>query len=85
MGECPASLRILSGAALIDVKSDPQELAAVPAGNQTYDLHGTISCPGQTMFVADGHGSVGIAAGKTYRCDWSRRGPKNFAVTLTPQ
>lgn len=84
-GECPANLRILLGRSLVDLKSDPQEVIGAPAGDQTYNAHGTISCPGQTMFVADGHGSVTIAAGKMYRCVWSRRGLKNFAVTLSPQ
>jgi len=85
MGQCPATLRILIGNALIDLKSDPQGAASVPFGDQTYSLHGTISCPGQTMFVADGQGSVTIAQGKTYRCVWTRQGAKNFLVTLAAQ
>ena len=81
-GECSASVRILIGEKLIDVKSDSQEVFDVPNGDQSYNLHGTVACPGQIVAVVNGHGTVSIANQKTYRCWWERKGPKNFAVEL---
>ena len=84
-GVCPASVRILIGEKLIDLKSDPQEVFNVLSGDQSYTLHGTVACPRQVVAVVDGHGTANIANQKTYRCSWKKTGPKNFAVELMPE
>ncbi len=81
-GECPANIRILVGEALIEVQTDPQEAARIPLGDQRYNLHGTVSCPHQTVGVVNGHGNISVTNGKTYRCAWLRKGPKDFEITL---
>jgi hypothetical protein len=81
-GTCPASIRILVGEKLIDVTSNPQEVARIPVGDQPYTLHGTVSCPHQTVAVVNGHGTISIANGQTYRCSWLRKGPKDFEINL---
>ncbi|MGB7847162.1 MAG: Ig-like domain-containing protein [Candidatus Acidiferrum sp.] len=84
-GECPANVRILVGETLIDIKSDPQEAARIPLGDQPYKLHGTVSCPGQTVGVVNGHGTISVANGKAYRCNWLRKGSKDFEINLQPE
>lgn len=84
-GACPAHIRILIGSALIDVKSDPQEVAGQPLGNQHYDLHGTVSCPRQTVAIVNGRGTIDVVSGKTYLCRWHRKGSKDFEITLQPE
>ena len=84
-GECPANIRVIVGGMLIDLKSDPQEAARVPFGDQPYNLHGTVSCPHQTVAVVNGHGTISIANGKTYRCKWLRKGSKDFEIDLHPE
>ncbi len=84
-GECPANIRIIVGGMLIDLKSDPQEAARIPFGDQPYNLHGTVSCPHQTVAVVNGHGTISIANGKTYRCKWLRKGSKDFEINLQPE
>lgn len=81
-GECPANIRILIGESLVDVKSDPQEAFRIPLGELTYNLHGTVSCPHQTVAAVNGHGTISIVNGKTYRCVWRQKGPKDFEITL---
>jgi len=84
-GECPANIRVIVGGMLIDLKSDPQEAARVPFGDQPYNLHGTVSCPHQTVAVVNGHGTISIANEKTYRCKWLRKGSKDFEIDLHPE
>jgi Bacterial Ig-like domain (group 2) len=84
-GGCPANLRILIGETLIDVKSDPQEAVHISLGDQPYNLHGTVSCPHQNVAVVNGHGTISIVNGKTYRCAWRQKGPKDFEIALQPQ
>ncbi|MEA2239002.1 MAG: hypothetical protein QOC81_3726 [Thermoanaerobaculia bacterium] len=84
-GGCPASIRILIGETLINVKSDPQEAVHLPLGDQPYNLHGTVSCANQNVAVVNGHGTIGIVNGKTYRCVWRQKGPKDFEIALLPQ
>jgi hypothetical protein len=84
-GECPANTRIIIGGMLIDLKSDPQEAAHIPFGDQPYNLHGTVSCPHQTVAVVNGHGTISIASGKIYRCKWLRKGSKDFEIDLHPE
>jgi len=84
-GDCPASIRILIGESLIDLKSDPQEAPRISLGDVTYNLHGTVSCPRQTVAAVNGHGTISIVNGKTYRCAWRQKGPKDFEITLQPQ
>jgi hypothetical protein len=81
-GGCPASIRILIGETLIDVKSDPQEAVHISLGDQPYNLHGTVTCPHQFVAVVNGHGSISIANGKTYGCAWRQKGPKDFEIAL---
>lgn len=81
-GECSASVRILIGETLTELNSGSQEIFDVPSGDQSYNLHGTLACPGQVVAVVNGRGTVSIANQKTYRCWWERKGPKNFAVEL---
>jgi hypothetical protein len=81
-GDCSANIRILLGESLIELKSDPQEALRIPLGDVTYNLHGTISCPHQTVGVVNGHGTISVANGKTYRCAWRQKGPKDFEITL---
>jgi len=80
--DCPANIRILIGETLIDVKSDPQEALRIPLGDVTYQLHGTVSCVHQTVAAVNGHGTISIASGKTYRCAWRQKSPKDFEITL---
>jgi Bacterial Ig-like domain (group 2) len=84
-GDCPASIRILIGESLIDIKSDPQEGLRIPLGDLTYNLHGTVSCLHQTVGVVNGHGTISIANGKTYRCVWRQKSPKDFEIKLQPE
>jgi Big-like domain-containing protein len=84
-GECPANIRVLLGETLVDVKSDPQEAAGISVGDQPYNLHGTVSCPHQTVGVVNGRGIISIANGRTYRCTWLRKGTKDFEITLQPE
>jgi hypothetical protein len=84
-GECPANIRVTVGEILIDLKSDPQEAARIPFGDQPYNLHGTVSCPHQTVAVVNGRGTISIANGKTYRCKWLRKGSKDFEIDLHPE
>jgi hypothetical protein len=84
-GGCPANIRILLGETLIDVKSDPQEAVHISLGGQPYNLHGTVSCPRQNVAVVNGHGTISIVNGKTYRCAWRQKGPKDFEIALQPQ
>jgi Bacterial Ig-like domain (group 2) len=84
-GDCPADIRILVGESLIDLKSDPQEAFRIPLGDVTYNLHGTVSCLQQTVGAVNGHGTISIVNGKTYRCVWRRNGPKDFEITLQPE
>jgi hypothetical protein len=84
-GGCPANIRILIGETLINAKSDPQEAAHIPLGDQPYKLHGTVSCPNQNVAGVNGHGTIGIVNGKTYRCVWRQKGPKDFEIALLPQ
>ena len=84
-GACPANIRILIAETLIDVKSDPQEALRLPLGDQPYNLHGTVSCPQQFVAVVNGHGTISVANGKTYRCVWRQKGPKDFEIALQPQ
>jgi hypothetical protein len=84
-GGCPASMRILIGETLIDVRSDPQQAVHIPLGDQPYNLHGTVSCPKQNVGVVNGHGTISIVNGKTYRCVWRQKGPKDFEIALLPQ
>jgi hypothetical protein len=84
-GGCPANIRVLIGESLIDLKSDPQEAVRIPLGDLTYNLHGTVSCPRQTVAVVDGHGTIRIESGKTYRCVWRQKGPKDFEITVQQQ
>jgi hypothetical protein len=81
-GVCPANVRVLIGDALIDLKSDPQEASRIPVGDITYNLHGTVSCPRQSVAVVNGHGIINIVNGKTYRCVWRQKGPKDFEIAL---
>jgi len=81
-GDCPATVRILLGNMLVALKSDPQELFGVPAGDLSYNLHGTVSCPHQSTAVVDGHGTLTVANQKNYRCRWQRVGPKNYVISL---
>ena len=81
-GDCPASVRILIGDTLIDVKSDPQEASRIPLGDMPYNLHGTVSCSGQSSAVVNGHGTLNIVNGKKYRCAWQRTGPRSFEIVL---
>ena len=82
---CPASIRILIGETLIDVRSDPQQAVHIPLGDQPYNLHGTVSCPKQSVGVVNGHGTISIVNGRTYRCVWRQKGPKDFEIALLPQ
>ncbi len=84
-GGCPASIRILIGETLIDVRSDPQEAVHIPLGDQPYNLHGTVSCPNQNVAGVNGHGTISIINGKIYRCAWRQKGPKDFEIALLPQ
>jgi hypothetical protein len=84
-GGCPASIRILIGETLVGVKSDPQEAAHIPLGDQPYNLHGTVSCPKQNVAGVNGRGTISIVNGKTYRCAWRQKGPKDFEIALLPQ
>ncbi len=84
-GDCPANIRILIGESLIDLKSDPQEASHISLGDVTYNLHGTVSCPRQTVAAVNGRGTISIVNGKTYRCAWRQKGPKDFEITLQPQ
>jgi hypothetical protein len=81
-GDCPANIRVLVGELLIDLKSDPQEAFRIPLGDLTYNLHGTVSCLHQTVGAVNGHGTISIVNGKTYRCTWRRKSPKDFEITL---
>ncbi|HKV61503.1 MAG TPA: Ig-like domain-containing protein [Candidatus Acidoferrum sp.] len=84
-GDCPANIRILVGESLIDLKSDSQEALHVPLGDVVYNLHGTISCPGRTVGAVNGRGTITIVSGKTYRCVWRQKDPKDFEITLQLQ
>ncbi|HYL63606.1 MAG TPA: Ig-like domain-containing protein [Candidatus Methylomirabilis sp.] len=84
-GQCPATVRIMIGDTLINLQSDPEQIPSLPAGNQEYVLHGTVACPGQTVAVVNGRGTINIASQKSYRCAWRRTAPKNFIITLTAQ
>jgi hypothetical protein len=79
---CPASVRILVGETMIEIHSDPQEAAGIPAGAASYNLHGTVSCPGETVAVVNGKGSITVADGKQYRCVWKQVRPKVFEIEL---
>ncbi len=81
-GGCPVNSRILIGQTLIDIKSDPQEAVRIPLGDQPYILHGTVSCHRQSVGVVNGRGTINVANGKTYRCVWRQKGPKDFEVVL---
>lgn len=81
-GDCPANIRILIGQSLIDLKSDPQEAFQIPLGSLTYNLHGTVSCVHQTVAAVNGHGTISIVNGKTYRCVWRQKSPKDFEINL---
>jgi len=84
-GDCPASIRILIGATLVDLKSDPQEAFRVPLGDATYNLHGTVSCARQSVAAVNGHGTISIVNGKIYQCVWRQKSPKDFEITLQPE
>lgn len=84
-GVCPAHIRIVIGNGLIDIKSDPQEVSGLPLGNQQYDLHGTVSCPRQTVAIVNGAGAIDVVNGKSYLCSWHRKGSKDFEITLQPR
>jgi hypothetical protein len=84
-GACPASVRILVGETLIELKTDPQIVPTIPGGDQTYSLHGTVACRGQVMAVADGQGTVNIASQRRYRCRWQLKGVKHWAISLQPE
>ena len=79
---CPAAVRILVGETMIEIHSDPQEAASIPAGTASYNLHGTVSCPGETVAVVNGKGSITVANGKQYRCVWKQVRPKVFEIEL---
>lgn len=59
-GDCPADIRILIGDTLVDIKADPQEIFGVFAGDLSYNLHGTVACPRESMAVVNGHGTLSI-------------------------
>lgn len=84
-GVCPAHIRIVIGNGLIDITSDPQEVTGLPLGSQQYDLHGTVSCPRQTVAIVDGAGTIEVVNGKTYLCRWHPKGSKDLEITLQPQ
>jgi Bacterial Ig-like domain (group 2) len=81
-GDCPAAVRILLGNSLVVLKSDPQEVFGVPSGNLSYSLHGTVSCPRQSIAVVDGHGTLTVGNQENYRCRWQRVGPRNYLISL---
>ena len=81
-GDCPANIRILIGESLIELKSDPQEAFRIPLGDLSYNLHGMVACPHQTVAAVNGHGTISIVNGKTYRCVWRQKSPKDFEITL---
>jgi Big-like domain-containing protein len=83
--DCPANIRILIGQSLIDLKSDPQEAFQIPLGSLTYNLHGTVACVHQTVAAVNGRGTISIVNGKTYRCVWRQKGPKDFEISLQPE
>ena len=84
-GDCPANIRILIGESLIDLKSDPQEALQMPLGSLTYNLHGTVACAHQTVAAVNGRGTISIVNGKTYRCVWRQKSPKDFEISLQAQ
>jgi hypothetical protein len=81
-GSCPAAIRVLVGETMIEIHSDPQEAARIPSGTVSYNLHGTVSCPGETVAVVNGKGSITVANGKQYRCVWTKVRPKVFEIEL---
>jgi Bacterial Ig-like domain (group 2) len=82
IGACPARIRIIVGDTLVNIQSDPQSVDHIPLGDQPYSLHGIVSCANQTPVAVNGHGTIGVANGRTYRCHWLQKGPKDFEISL---
>ena len=82
IGACPARVRIIIGDTLVNIQSDPQTVDHIPLGDQPYSLHGIVSCANQTPVAVNGHGTIGVANGRTYRCHWLQKGPKDFEIRL---
>jgi len=81
-GACQAAIRVLIGESMIEIHSDMQEAAGIPLGTVSYNLHGTVSCAGETAAVVNGKGSIAVTNGKQYRCVWKHVRPKVFEIEL---